>query len=88
MARLVGESSVALVERAHNGAVHRFHPDIVAARARQAYEGDLAGAGVIAALLLVVPFARPEASWLGGLTGAVIGLLVGLGVGRLLNERG
>ncbi len=58
-------------------------PDILAARARQSYEGDLAGAGVIATLLLVVPFARPEASWLGGLTGALIGLLVGLGLSRL-----
>ncbi len=62
-------------------------PDIIAARAGEAYEGDLAGAGVIAALLLVVPFARPEASWLGGLTGAVLGLLVGLGVGRLAPGR-
>jgi hypothetical protein len=56
--------------------------DILAARAGEAYEGDLAGAGVIAALLLVVPFARPEASWLGGLTGALIGLLVGIGLSR------
>jgi hypothetical protein len=60
-------------------------PDIMAARAGASYDGDLAGAGVIAALLLVVPFARPEASWLGGLTGALIGLLVGMGVGRLSN---
>jgi ElaB/YqjD/DUF883 family membrane-anchored ribosome-binding protein len=58
-------------------------PDILDARARRPYEGDLAGAGVIAALLLAVPFARPEASWLGGVTGAAIGLLVGLGLSRL-----
>jgi hypothetical protein len=58
-------------------------PDILDARAKRSYEGDLAGAGVIAALLLAVPFARPEASWLGGLTGAAIGLLVGLGLSRL-----
>jgi hypothetical protein len=57
-------------------------PDLIAARTRQPYEGDLAGAGVIAVLLLAVPFARPEASWLGGVTGAVIGLLVGLGLSR------
>ena len=63
-------------------------PDLVAARSGQSYEGDLAGAGVIAALLLVVPFARPEASWLGGVTGAVIGLLVGLGLTRLSDARG
>jgi Rhomboid family len=63
-------------------------PDLLAARARQPYEGDLAGAGVIAALLLAVPFARPEASWLAGVTGAVIGLLVGLGLTRLSDMRG
>ncbi len=62
-------------------------PDLVAARAGQPYEGDLAGAGVIAALLLVVPFARPEASWLAGVTGALIGLLVGLGLTRLSDSR-
>jgi len=57
-------------------------PDILDARARRSYEGDLAGAMVIAALLLAVPFARPEASWLGGVTGAAIGLVIGLGLGR------
>jgi hypothetical protein len=63
-------------------------PDLLAARSGESYEGDLAGAGVIAALLLAVPFARPEASWLGGVTGAVIGLLVGLGLTRLSDARG
>ncbi len=58
-------------------------PDILDARARRTYEGDLAGAMVIAALLLAVPFARPEASWLGGVTGAAIGLVIGLGLSRL-----
>jgi hypothetical protein len=57
-------------------------PDIIDARAGRPYEGDLAGAGVIAAFLLAVPFARPEASWLGGVTGAAIGLVVGLGLSR------
>jgi len=62
-------------------------PDIRAARARRDYEGDLAGAMVIAALLLAVPFARPEASWLGGVTGAAIGLLVGLGLSGIGDAR-
>jgi len=31
-------------------------------------------------VLLAAPFARPEASWVAGVTGAVIGLLVGLGL--------
>ena len=41
------------------------------------------GTGALAALLLAMPFARPEASWLAGVTGAVLGLLVGLGMHRL-----
>jgi membrane associated rhomboid family serine protease len=57
-------------------------PDLLAARRRTYYEGDLLGAGAIAALLLAIPYARPEASWLAGVTGAVIGLVVGLGLRR------
>ena len=33
------------------------------------YEGDLLGAGALAALLLAIPFVRPEASWLAGVVG-------------------
>jgi membrane associated rhomboid family serine protease len=57
-------------------------PDLVAARRRSYYEGDLLGAAAIAALLLAIPFARPEASWLAGVAGAAIGLLFGLGLRR------
>jgi membrane associated rhomboid family serine protease len=57
-------------------------PDIQAARSASYYEGDLLGAGAIAALLLAIPFARPEASWLAGLTGGALGLLVGMGLRR------
>jgi Rhomboid family/zinc-ribbon domain len=55
-------------------------PDLRALRTGQFYEGDLLGAGAFAALLLAVPFARPEASWLAGVIGAAIGLLVGFGL--------
>jgi membrane associated rhomboid family serine protease len=55
-------------------------PDLRAARAGAYYEGDLLGAGAIAALLLALPFARPEASWLAGLVGGAMGLLAGLGL--------
>jgi len=55
-------------------------PDLEAARVGSYYEGDLLGAGAIAAVLLVVPFARPEASWLAGVTGGVLGLLLGIGL--------
>ncbi len=58
-------------------------PDLLAARRGDHYEGDLLAVGVIAAALLVLPFARPEASWLSGVVGAVIGLVVGLGLARM-----
>lgn len=57
-------------------------PDLLALRSGRSYEGDLLGAGAFAALLLAVPFVRPEASWLAGAVGGVLGLLVGLGLGR------
>jgi membrane associated rhomboid family serine protease len=55
-------------------------PDLEAARSGEYYEGDLLGAGAIAALLLALPFARPEASWSAGLVGGAVGLLVGFGL--------
>ncbi|HWX73996.1 MAG TPA: rhomboid family intramembrane serine protease [Solirubrobacteraceae bacterium] len=59
-------------------------PDLRAARAGGYYEGDLLGAGALAAVLLAAPFAvqRPAPSWLAGVTGGAIGLLVGLGLHR------
>jgi membrane associated rhomboid family serine protease len=57
-------------------------PDLKAARARDYYESDLLGAAAIAAVLLVIPFARAEVSWIAGVTGAVLGLLVGFGLSR------
>jgi membrane associated rhomboid family serine protease len=58
-------------------------PDLKDARAGNYYEGDLLGVAAIAALLLAMPYARPEASWLAGVTGAVIGLVLGFGMHRL-----
>jgi membrane associated rhomboid family serine protease len=60
-------------------------PDLRAARARQYYEGDLLGVAAIAATLLAIPFAiaTPEASWLAGVTGGALGLLVGAGLHSL-----
>jgi membrane associated rhomboid family serine protease len=76
-------------------------PDLRAARAGSYYEGDLLGAGAIAAVLLAIPFALPKAlvllalpkalvlvalpetSWLAGVTGGALGLLVGLGLQRV-----
>ncbi len=64
-------------------------PDIKAARAGSYYEGDLLGVAVVAAFMLVFPFARifSEASWLAGVVGAVLGLLVGLGLDRNADRR-
>jgi membrane-associated PAP2 superfamily phosphatase len=58
-------------------------PDLEAARAGEYYEGDLLGTAAIAALLLAIPFVRPEVSWLAGVTGGALGLVMGLGVHRL-----
>ena len=55
-------------------------PDLAAARGGQYYEGELLGAGAIAATLLLAPYARPEASWLAGVVGAIAGLILGLGM--------
>jgi membrane associated rhomboid family serine protease len=56
--------------------------DIKAARNGEYYEGDLLGAAAIAAVLMALPFVRPEASWLAGLTGGALGLTLGLGLSR------
>jgi membrane associated rhomboid family serine protease len=63
-------------------------PDLRAARARGYYEGDLLGAAAFAALLVAIPFATPEASWLAGVSGGLIGLLLGYGLsGMRMAER-
>jgi membrane associated rhomboid family serine protease len=58
-------------------------PDLGAARAGSEYDGDLLGVTAMAALLLAIPFARPEVSWVAGLVGAALGLLLGFGMHRL-----
>jgi membrane associated rhomboid family serine protease len=58
-------------------------PDLEAARAGMDYEGDLLGVAAIAAVLLALPFAQPQASWLAGITGGAMGLVVGLGLRRV-----
>jgi membrane associated rhomboid family serine protease len=54
--------------------------DLQAARRNHYYEGDLLGTCAIAATLLLAPYARPEASWLAGVVGAIVGLVFGLGM--------
>jgi membrane associated rhomboid family serine protease len=62
-------------------------PDLESARAGEYYEGDLLGAAAIAALLLAIPFARPEASWSAGLVGGAVGLVVGFGMHSLAEQK-
>jgi membrane associated rhomboid family serine protease len=57
-------------------------PDLEAARARRYYDGDLLGTAAIAAVLLAMPAARPEVSWLAGVTGGLVGLVLGYGMSR------
>ena len=58
-------------------------PDLEAARAGTDYDGDLLGVAAIAAVLLALPFAQPQASWLAGVTGGALGLVLGLGLRRV-----
>jgi hypothetical protein len=58
-------------------------PNLLAARAGEYFEADLLGAGAFALVLLALPFARGEMSWLAGVTGGALGLTVGLGLGRV-----
>jgi membrane associated rhomboid family serine protease len=62
-------------------------PDLRAARAGDYYEGDLLGTAALAALMLAMPWARFEASWLAGVVGAALGLLFGLGLARIVQAR-
>ncbi len=57
-------------------------PDLQAIRAARYYEGDLLGAAAFAAVLLAIPLGAPEASWLAGVTGGLIGLVLGFGLSR------
>jgi hypothetical protein len=78
---------VAVVTGANAGALALLAawvaPSLAAARTGDYYEGDLLGTAAIAAVLLALPYARPEASWLAGVLGAALGLTVGLGVSRV-----
>jgi membrane associated rhomboid family serine protease len=58
-------------------------PDLLAWRRDHAWEGDLMGAAVIAAVLLLMPLAVDFANAIAGVSGAVIGLLAGLVLARV-----
>ena len=52
-------------------------PDLLARRRGEETESDLLGAGVIAAVLALMPLAAEEADWLAGAGGALAGLACG-----------
>jgi membrane associated rhomboid family serine protease len=53
-------------------------PDVLEAREGQEVEGDLIGAGVIAAVIALLPLAVADASWVAGGVGLLAGLALGL----------
>jgi membrane associated rhomboid family serine protease len=57
-------------------------PDLVARRRGEAYEGDLLGTAVFAAVLLLMPLAITDASAIAGFAGGAAGMLAGLLLAR------
>jgi membrane associated rhomboid family serine protease len=58
-------------------------PELRSRRRNPYDDADLLGAATIAAVLIAMPFAVRSASWLAGVCGAAVGLLVGLGLHRM-----
>lgn len=58
-------------------------PDLLDLRAGREIEGDLLGAAVVAVVLLLLPVAVETADALAGVTGLLVGLVVGLPLARL-----
>ncbi len=55
-------------------------PEVEAFRSNYYREGDLLGVLAILAVLLAMPFATAEASWLAGIAGGALGLALGTGL--------
>ena len=62
-------------------------PDLLARRRGDDTESDLLGVAFIAAVLLLMPVAVPEADPVAGVAGALIGALAGLLISSLTRER-
>jgi membrane associated rhomboid family serine protease len=58
-------------------------PDLLALRAGEDYEGDLLATAVIAAVVALMPWAVPSASWISDAVGVVAGLAIGFPLARL-----
>ena len=61
-------------------------PDLLAWRRDEEWEGDLLGTAVIAAVLLLMPLAVSGCSAVAGVTGLVVGLVVGLPLARISRD--
>src|SRR4051812_1518973 len=57
--------------------------DVLGRRHGREDDADLLGVLAIAAVLVLLPLATPEASGIAGVTGGVAGLIIGLGLARL-----
>ena len=57
-------------------------PDLINTSQGREVDGDLLGAVVIAGVLLLMPLARTEISWVSGLVGLLIGGLCGFGLAQ------
>jgi len=57
--------------------------DAVAGRRGEEYEGDLLGTAVISAVIFLMPAFVPEASWVAGGVGVLVGGLAGLALARV-----
>jgi membrane associated rhomboid family serine protease len=58
-------------------------PPLLELRAGEEPEADLIGAAVFAAVIVLLPAVVPEADWIAGLVGGLLGLLVGFPLARL-----
>jgi membrane associated rhomboid family serine protease len=57
-------------------------PDLIDLRNGEEIDGDLIAVAVIAVVIALIPLAAPEASWLAGGVGAVVGLVLGVPLAR------
>ena len=53
-------------------------PELVAAARRESLDSDLIGTAVIAAVVILMPLAAPDASWVSGGFGLALGLVLGV----------
>ena len=51
--------------------------DLLAMRAGREVDGDMIGAGILAAVMALMPLAVPEASWISGGVGILAGIVIG-----------